>query len=39
MSDEYEILLIGKTGDGKSTLGNFLFNDGKEHFKPFDTSE
>ena len=39
MSDEYEILLIGKTGDGKSSLGNFLFNDGKEHFKPFDTSE
>ena len=39
MSDEYELLLIGKTGDGKSTLGNFLFNDGKEHFKPYDTSE
>ena len=39
MSDEYELLLIGKTGDGKSTLGNFLLNDGKEHFKPYDTSE
>lgn len=39
MDDEYEILLIGKTGDGKSTLGNFLLNDnGIKHFKPFDTS-
>jgi hypothetical protein len=39
-SKHYEILLIGKTGDGKSTLGNLLLDDnGKEIFIVCDDSE